>query len=83
MPELVSIRFDGESLELPRGQSLAAALANQGRWALGEDGPQSRQVICAMGSCFACRVRVDGRIERACKVRVRPGMEVETQGAPR
>ena len=83
MPELVSIRFDGEALELPRGQSLAAALANQGRWSLGEDGPQQRQVICAMGSCFGCRVRIDGRIERACMVRVRPDMEVDTKGAPR
>ena len=83
MRELVSIRLDGESLELPRGQSLAAALANEGRWVLGEDGPQARQVICAMGSCFACRVRVDGCIERACTLRVRPGMVVDTKGEPR
>ncbi len=83
MPELVSIRIDGERLDLPKGQSLAAALANEGRWELGHDGPQARQVICAMSCCFACRVRIDGRIERACKARVQEGMQVETKGAVR
>jgi predicted molibdopterin-dependent oxidoreductase YjgC len=80
---LVSIRVDGRELQVPRGQSLAAALANQGVWSLGEDGPQSRQVICAMGSCFACRVRIEGRSERACKVRVRAKLEVDTKGVGR
>ena len=80
MPELVTLRVDGRELSLPKGHSLAAALANEGVWVLGPEGSQSCQVICAMGSCFACRVRVDGRTERACKLRVRANLQVETMG---
>ena len=79
MPELVQIVYDGQSMELPREHSLAAALANQGVWTLGGTGPVTRQVVCAMGACFGCRVRVDGELRRACRVRVRPGMTVESE----
>lgn len=79
MPEWVQIRLDGRPLELRAGQSLAAALANRGLWELGDPGAQA-QVICAMGVCFACCVRVDGETRRACRVRVEADMSVETSG---
>ena len=80
VPKVVRIRLDGRPLELVVGQSLAAALANQGLWELGEPGAQARQVICAMGVCFACCVRVNGETRRACRVRVEADMRVELGG---
>jgi sarcosine oxidase subunit alpha len=81
VPDLVHIELDGRRLELPLGQSLAAALANAEVWSFEDPGPRPGQVICAMGVCFACQLRVDGERRRACRVRVRAGMRVETGGA--
>ena len=77
-PHRVMLQLDGKRLELPEGQNLVAALANAGHWQLGVDGPQALQALCVMGSCMACRVRIDGEPRRACRERVREGMQVST-----
>ena len=77
-PERCTILVDGEPLETRVGFSLAAALANAGRFGLRRSlGGQLRGAVCGMGSCFECRVWVDGRgNQRACQLSCRPGMEV-------
>jgi predicted molibdopterin-dependent oxidoreductase YjgC len=78
----VRISVDGVPLDAERGTSLLAALWNAGllrvrRSVTGEQ----RGALCGMGTCFECRVAIDGvRHRRACDELVRPGMEVSTLG---
>lgn len=37
-----------------------------------------RGAFCLMGSCQECRVLIDGVLALACRVRVAPGMKVES-----
>lgn len=80
MSERLTIRVDGEPLEVSAGSTLASALFGAGRWTLRrsvEDSP--RGPLCGMGSCFECRVTIDGvRHRRACLEPVVDGMEVVT-----
>ena len=82
LPDPCTIEVDGERLEVQAGFSLAAALANAGVFTLRRSASGTpRGALCGMGSCFECRVWVDGRSNvRACQVSCRPGMEVRLDG---
>lgn len=76
-----TIRVNGAEIEAAEGTSVAAALINAGIWqfraAVGGSG--FRAPICSMGTCFECRVTLDGQPHRrACMETCRPGMEVVT-----
>jgi NADPH-dependent 2,4-dienoyl-CoA reductase/sulfur reductase-like enzyme len=80
MPELI---VDGRRVEAGAGVTVAAALANAGieRLRVSATG-QARGPFCVMGTCFECRVAIDGQPHRrACLETVRDGMTVDT-GAP-
>lgn len=87
MPERVRFFLDGESVESRAGVSVAAAVWN----ARGISGLRSsprhsspRGPLCAMGTCFECRVTIDGRPHvRACLVPIADGMAVEGLGSDR
>ena len=64
-----AITVDGGKVSAVEGEALAVAL-----WAGGIFLP----FYCGMGVCFACQVRVDGRVARACLEQVRAGMLVVT-----
>jgi predicted molibdopterin-dependent oxidoreductase YjgC len=67
--ETVSITVDGRAIALPKGQSLLAALlANVA----------TADFHCAIGQCQRCLVRVDGRIETACRYVPKGGETVAT-----
>ena len=76
----VTIRADGQDIRVPTGTSVAAALANIGvvasrRSVTGD----ARGPVCGMGTCYECRVTIDGAPHRrACLVVVADGMRVET-----
>jgi D-hydroxyproline dehydrogenase subunit alpha len=77
MPELI---VDGRRVEAEAGVTVAAALADAGveRLRLSSTG-QARGPLCVMGTCFECRVTLDGEPHRrACLAIVRDGMVVET-----
>lgn len=84
MPESVRIDIDGQEHRVPAGTMVAAALWNAGvrgfrRSVAG--GP--RAPLCGMGTCFECRVTVDGQPDRrSCQVPCREGMKVRTADAP-
>ncbi|MEX0892855.1 MAG: (2Fe-2S)-binding protein [Gemmatimonadota bacterium] len=76
----VRIEVDGVPHAVPAGATVAAALLNAGvsgfRRAVSGT---LRAPLCGMGSCFECRVRIDGvPHRRACMEVVRDGMEVRT-----
>lgn len=74
--------FDGRELFAYEGETVAAALLAAGRRAFRRTGRRGepRGLLCGMGICFDCLVRVDGRPNvRACQTPVAEGMRVETQ----
>jgi sarcosine oxidase subunit alpha len=72
---------DGQPLEVEAGLTVLAALWNAGARTLrisvtGE----GRGPLCGMGTCFECRVTIDGvPHRRSCLEVVRDGMEVRTR----
>ena len=73
----VDIELDDESVRVPAGISLAAALfyldALPSRHTLLSGSP--RAPFCMMGSCFECLVEIDGEGSlRACQFPVRAGL---------
>jgi sarcosine oxidase subunit alpha len=78
----VTFVVDGEPRRAVAGSSVAVALLNAGIWHLRDavDGAP-RAPLCGMGSCFECRVTIDGVAHRrACLVSVAEGMIVRTRG---
>jgi sarcosine oxidase subunit alpha len=74
----VEININGRTVRADRGSTVAAALLALGEPAfrVSESG-ERRAPLCGMGTCYECRVTIDGvEQRRACLVRVRPGMRV-------
>ncbi len=82
MRDGVTIKLDGQSVVVPRGATVAAALLGLGVQAFRTSvSGEPRGPLCAMGICYECLVTIDGRIqERACMTLCRDGMEVATRG---
>lgn len=76
----VRITIDGRSYEAREGESVAAALINAGVLAFRESrSGAARGPVCAMGTCFECRVTIDGIAQqRACTRDVAPDMVIHT-----
>ena len=74
----IALTIDGERIEARRGQTIAAALVASGRriFRHTRNAGRPRGLYCAMGMCFDCIVKVDGRTERACVTKVEQGMQV-------
>lgn len=81
----MEIVVDGERVSVSEGMTLAAALVDVGITAFRVSvGGMPRAPICGMGSCFECRVTVDGLPhQRSCLVPCRAGMVVETGSGKR
>jgi len=79
---LVRITVDGRSVEAEAGVTLLAALWNAGLRVLRRSvAGEPRGPLCGMGTCFECRVTVDGvKHRRACREPVREGLQVRTDG---
>ncbi len=75
----VTVSVDGESLRLPEGEPLAAALLAEGRLATSRSlmRGEPRGPFCLMGTCGQCVCEIDGaQHQRSCRTPVRDGMEV-------
>ncbi|GAB4148979.1 MAG: (2Fe-2S)-binding protein [Planctomycetota bacterium] len=82
--ETVHFTFDGRAFEARPGETLAMALWRNGVRALRRSSREGapRGMHCAMGACFDCLVRVEGRTERACLLPIREGLVAESGGRP-
>lgn len=80
MSDDVTVRVNGQVVRVPRGTTVAAAIARGGcdrirRSVRGE----ARGALCGMGICWECRATIDGRPHgRTCLVLCAEGMEVRT-----
>lgn len=82
-PAAMSIRVDGRLLTVPAGISVAAALLEAAVVAFRRSsGGEPRGPVCGMGTCFECRVTIDGiPHRRSCLTVVAEGMAIETANA--
>jgi len=80
MSEQVEVKVDGRAVRVAAGTSVAAAifLAGSTRFRTSVTG-EPRAPLCGMGTCFECRVTIDGVPHcRSCQVIARSGMDVAT-----
>ncbi len=80
--ELVTVTIDGQTVQVPKGESVAAAVLVHGlvhtRTTPVSGTP--RAPFCMMGVCFECLMVIDGKANRqACLRTVREGMRIERQ----
>jgi D-hydroxyproline dehydrogenase subunit gamma len=81
-PETVTVIINGESVTMPAGSMVSAAVMKTGitsfrRSVTGE----ARGPVCGMGICFECSVMIDGESHyRSCQTICQTGMEVRTDG---
>lgn len=72
---LIELTIDGRVVRVPEGTTVAAAVMRAGI----DIFRRGRGPLCGMGSCFECRVKLNGLLhERSCQTLCRAGMEVET-----
>lgn len=82
--KLVNVTFDGESLMVPEGVTVAAALLGHAdnHFCKSAAEGEERAPYCLMGVCFECLVEIDGLKNRqACLEPVYEGMSVKRQHA--
>jgi len=80
---LVSISIDGETFEVPAGETVAAAILTSSALPFTRTTHISnspRAPFCLMGVCYECLMIIDGQSnQRSCKVFVEEGMSINTQ----
>ena len=83
MTERVRFTVDGRPAAAEAGVSLLAVLWNDGVRAVRTSVTgEARGPLCGMGTCFECRVTLDGQPHvRSCLTPVREGMNVSLQAA--
>ena len=78
----VSVSINGQPVQVPEGETVAAAVLVHGLTS-SRSTPVSgapRAPFCLMGVCFECLMVIDGKAnQRACMERVREGMRIEYQ----
>ncbi|OCX17452.1 (2Fe-2S)-binding protein [Pseudomonas graminis] len=82
----VSLSFNDQSLEVPAGISVAAALLMSGinRFRATPVSESPRAPYCMMGVCFECLVDIDGVPNRqSCLIDVADGMRIRSQEGAR
>ena len=81
----VSVTINGQPVQVPEGETVAAAVLAHGLRSTRRT-PVSgtpRAPFCLMGVCFECLMVIDGKAnQRACMEQVREGMRIESQQGP-
>ena len=82
MPPEVEFTFDGTAYRAQPGQSIAAALMENGivSWRRTRVDDRPRGILCGIGVCFDCLSTLNGKPNvRACVTRIEPGDDIRTQ----
>jgi D-hydroxyproline dehydrogenase subunit gamma len=79
MPENVTVRVNGKPVSVPAGAAAAVAVLLSGATCRTSVTGQLRTPLCGMGTCFECRVTINGEQHvRSCQAVCQPGMEIKT-----
>ncbi|HUQ79510.1 MAG TPA: 2Fe-2S iron-sulfur cluster-binding protein [Gemmatimonadaceae bacterium] len=76
----ITLHANGRAVRASAGVSVAAALLDAGIVGFRSSvSGEARAPLCGMGTCYECRVTIDGIMHRrACLVPVSDGMRIET-----
>ena len=76
----LSVRIDGRVVTVHPGTTVAVAVMAAGLSGFRTSvSGEPRGPLCGMGTCFECRVTIDGRPHlRGCRIECRNGMEIRT-----
>jgi D-hydroxyproline dehydrogenase subunit gamma len=82
MRETVTLLVDGDSVTMPAGSMVSAAILKTGKHSIRRSTTgEPRGPLCGMGICFECRVTIDGEQHcRSCQIVCKNGMDVRTDG---
>jgi sarcosine oxidase subunit alpha len=81
MADTISVRVNGKPVSVPRGSTVAVAVLVAGATSRISVTGEPRGPFCGTGSCFECRVAIDGRLyRRGCMELCEPGMEITSHG---
>lgn len=80
MADTVTLLLNGQTLRVPIGSTVAAAVLSCGVTAFRRSVTgEARAPLCGMGICYECRVTVNGQAHaRSCQIVCAEGMEVRT-----
>jgi predicted molibdopterin-dependent oxidoreductase YjgC len=81
MSEILTVRVNGALVEVPAGSTVAVAvMLSIGACRRSVTG-QPRAPLCGMGTCFECRVEINGQThQRSCQVICEANMEINAYG---
>jgi len=81
MSESVSVRVNGKLVTVRAGSSVAVAVIASGATCRSSVTGQPRSPFCGMGTCFECRVAINGEPHRrSCQVLCEANMEIKANG---
>jgi predicted molibdopterin-dependent oxidoreductase YjgC len=81
MSESVSVRVNGKLVTVRAGSTVAVAVLTSGATFRTSVTGQPRSPFCGMGTCFECRVAINGERQRpSCQVVCEANMEIEANG---
>jgi hypothetical protein len=80
MAESLTVYVNGRAVKVPAGSSAAVAVLIAGDACRTSVSGRPRGPLCGMGTCFECRVEVNGEAHRrSCQVLCEPDMEIRSQ----
>jgi len=81
MPENVTVTVNGVAVRVPLGATAAVAVLISGGTCRTSVSGEPRGPLCGMGTCFECRVEINGEPQRrGCQVLCEPNMEIRCHG---
>jgi hypothetical protein len=74
---VLTVRVNQQPIRVAIGTSVAVAILNAQRTCRVSVTGEKRAPLCGMGTCFECRVTIDGKQhQRSCQALCREGMEI-------
>lgn len=81
MPETVTVYVNGGAVSVPQGATAAVAVQVAGAACRTSVSREARGPVCGMGTCFECRVEIDGVAQkRSCQTVCEVGMRIRCGG---
>jgi len=77
MTDTIIVRVNGKRVSVPRGSTVAVAVMVAGAPGRTSVSGEQRAPFCGTGSCFECRVAINGRLHRrGCQELCEEEMEI-------
>lgn len=81
MADEIMVYVNGRALRVAAGTTAAVAVLLAGEICRTSVSGEPRAALCGMGTCFECRVEINGEAQRrSCQVLCQPQMEIRCGG---